>query len=76
MSVPDGAPQKIIGAELQAQFSARLAGANPFLVGNTTPGNAVAMMGPSAVNLGIPEAADQKQTFQPPPLVPPKLTVA
>lgn len=74
MSVPDGAPPKITGADLNSRFDQGMNNAQMFLVGKTTPANAVAMLPASVVDLAVTEP--QKPEYQPPSLTPPKLTMS
>ena len=74
MSVPDGAPPMITGDALNSRFEQGMNNANMFLVGKTTPANAVAMLPSAAVAFAVTDGPT-KPEYQPPPLTPPKLTM-
>jgi len=74
MSVGDGAPPKITGADILGRFERCIANASMFLVGNTTPGNAASMLPPTAVAFAVTDSPKTPE-YQPAPLTPPKLTI-
>ncbi len=76
MSVPDGAPPKLTGDDISTRFAAGMStGPQMFLVGRTSPANAVALLPASAVDFAVTESPKTAE-YQPPPLIPPKPNMA
>jgi len=69
-------PEKLTGADLNSRFEQGMNNASMFLVGKTTPANAVAMLPATAVAFAVTDgpAKPEPPAVAPPVLTPPKLT--